>query len=177
MKAIKKIDSALAAFSKLLCFFGALIIFFQMGLIVVDVVLRAFFSSTVVGASIMARNSLIASVFLGLPYVTFCNAHTRAEVFYTNAPITRKFIMDLVDSILGVLVFALMSYSLIKPTQNAIATGQFDNEARMLLPLAPFYVCTLFGAVFSLYAAIRNLIMLIAGGKAAYNRGEEGTAT
>ena len=173
MEAIKKIDSALAAFSKFLCFLGALIIMFQMGLIVVDVVLRTFFHSTVVGASIMARNSLIAGVFLGLPYVTFHNGHTRAEVFYTNGSPTRKFAMDMFAAIVGVIVFALMSYSLISPTKNAIATGQFDSEARMLLPLAPFYVCTLFGAVFSLYAAIRNLIITASGGTDQYRKEAE----
>lgn len=173
MEMIKRIDRALASFSKFLCFLGALIILFQMCLIVVDVVLRAFFESTVVGASIMARNSLIASVFLGLPYVTFSNGHTRAEVFYTNGGPTRKFVMDLFAAALGVVVFALMSYSLINPTRTAISTGQFDSEARMLLPLAPFYICTLFGAVFSLYAAIRNLVLVLIGGRSAY--GKEGT--
>lgn len=173
MEAIKKIDKGLAAFAKFLCFIGALIIMFQMCLIVVDVVLRTFFHSTVVGASIMARNSLIASVFLGLPYVTYHNAHTRAEVFYTNASPSRKFAMDLLAAVLGVIVFALMSYSLINPTKKAISSGQFDNEARMLLPLAPFYICALFGAVFSLYAAIRNLVLTIRGGKAAYMKEEK----
>ena len=172
METIKKVDNALAAFSKLLCFIGALIIFFQMGLIVVDVVLRTFFHSTVVGASIMARNSLIAGVFLGLPYVTFHNGHTRAEVFYTNGSPTRKFVMDVFTAVVGVIVFALMSYSLIGPTKNALATGQFDSEARMLLPLGPFYVCALFGAVFSLYAAIRNLILAVSGGTEKYRKEE-----
>ena len=173
MEVVKKIDKGLAAFSKFLCFLGAIIILGQMCLIVVDVVLRTFFSSTVVGASIMARNSLIASVFLGMPYVTFINGHTRAEVFYTNGSPTRKFIMDILDRVVGVLIFALMSYSLINPTQKAIASGQFDNEARMLLPLAPFYICALFGAFFSLYAAIRNLILCLAGGTKTYAKKEE----
>lgn len=172
MNAIKKVDHALATFSKFLCFVGALIIMFQMCLIVVDVVLRTFFSSTVVGASIMARNSLIASVFLGLPYVTFHNGHTRAEVFYTNGSPSRKYFMDILTAVIGVIVFALMSYALINPTKIAIANGQFDSEARMLLPLGPFYVCALFGAVFSLYAAIRNLILTISGGKAQYRKEE-----
>ena len=173
MDTIRKVDRALAAFSKLLCFIGALIIMFQMCLIVVDVVLRTFFHSTVVGASIMARNTLIASVFLGLPYVTFHNGHTRAEVFYTNAGPGRKYGMDLLAAIIGVVVFLLMSVSLINPARNAIRTGQFDSEARMLLPLGPFYVCTLFGAVFSLYAAIRNLVITIAGGTRQYRKEAE----
>ena len=170
MEAVKKVDGALAAFSKLLCFIGALIIMFQMCLIVVDVVLRTFFSSTVVGASIMARNALIAGVFLGLPYVTFHNAHTRAEVFYTNGSPKRKYAMDILTAVVGVIVFALMSYSLINPTKIAISSHQFDSEGRMLLPLAPFYICVLFGAVFSLYAAIRNLILTISGGLGQYGK-------
>lgn len=173
MNAIKKLDSALAAFSKFLCFVGAMIIMFQMCLIVVDVVLRTFFSSTVVGASILARNTLIASVFLGLPYVTFHNGHTRAEVFYTNGSPARKYFMDILTAVVGVVVFALMSYALINPTKIALSSGQFDSEARMLLPLGPFYVCALFGAVFSLYAAIRNLILAISGGSGKYRKEAE----
>ena len=173
MSAIKKIDNVLASFSKLLCFIGAIIILFQMGLIVVDVCLRTFAHSTVVGASIIAKNSLIASVFLGLPYVTFMNSHTRAEVFYVNAKPAVKYVMDIVTYIFGVIVFALMSYSMIGPTQTAIATAQYDVEGTLLLPLSPFYVCVLFGAVFSLYAAIRRLIITIAGGTAQYIRKDE----
>lgn len=168
MTAIKKMDQVLASFSKLLCFIAGVIILFQMGLIVVDVCLRTFMHSTVVGASIIARNSLIASVFLGLPYVTFSNSHTRAEVFYTNARPTVKLVMDVVTQVFGVIVFVLMSYSLIAPTQTAIATGQYDVEGTLLLPLGPFYVCVLFGAVFSLYAAFRRLVMTLAGGRAQY---------
>ncbi len=168
MAAIKKIDHVLASFSKILCFIGGIIILFQMGLIVVDVCMRTFMHSTVVGASIIARNSLIASVFPGLPYVTFTNTHTRVEVFYTNAGPKRKWVMDIITQIFGVIIFALMSYSLVGPVQNAIATAQYDVEGTLLLPLAPFYICTLFGAVFSLYAAIRRLILTIVEGTRQY---------
>lgn len=172
MKMIKKIDQALAAFSKGLCFLGALVILFQMGLIVVDVCLRAFFHSTVVGASVIARNTLIAGVFLGMPYVTFKSSHTRAEVFYTNARPAVKLSMDILAQVFGVIVFALMSYSLINPTLKAYSSGQFDSEATMLLPLWPIYTCVLFGAIFSTYAAIRCLVLTIAGGKKAYEKEE-----
>lgn len=170
MQIIKKIDQTLAAFSKGLCFLGALVILFQMCLIVVDVCLRAFFNSTVVGASVIARNTLIAGVFLGLPYVTFKSAHTRAEVLYTGAKPAVKFVMDIVAQVFGIVVFALMSYSLVNPTLKALSSGQFDSEATMLLPLWPIYVCVLFGAVFSTYAAVHCLILTLAGGTRAYQK-------
>lgn len=173
IKTIKKIDQTLASISKGLCFLGALVIMFQMALIVVDVFLRTFCHSTVVGASVIARNSLIAGVFLGLPYVTFKNAHTRAEVFYTNARPGVKLAMDIVAETFGVIVFALMSYALVNPTMKALATGQFDSEATMLLPLGPIYLCVLFGAIFSTYAAIRCLVLTLYGGTKAYKKEEE----
>lgn len=168
MAIIKAIDKKLASFSKLLCLLGAGIIFFQMGIILVDVILRTFFHSTVVGASIMARNSLIASVFLGMPYVTFLGGHTRAEVFYTNGSPRRKFCMDVFAHFVGIIIFALMSCALINPTLQAFKTGQFDSEGAFLLPMSPFYVCALFGAVFSFYAAVRCFITTIAAGLSAY---------
>lgn len=144
----------------------------QMCLIVVDVCLRTFFHSTIVGASIIARNTLIASVFLGLPYVTFKNSHTRAEVFYTNAKPAAKLVMDIVTQVFGVIVFALMSYGLVSPTIKSFASGQFDSEATLLLPMWPFYTCALFGSIFSLYAAIRCLILTIVGGVRPYQKKE-----
>lgn len=172
MNVIKRIDQVLATFSKGLCFLGAVVILFQMGLIVVDVCLRAFFHSTVVGASVIARNTLIAGVFLGLPYVTFKSSHTRAEVFYTNARPVVKFAMDVLAEVFGVVVFALMSYALVNPTVKAFTSGQFDSEATMLMPMWPIYTCVLFGAVFSTYAAVRCLVLTLISGTKAYQTKE-----
>lgn len=163
MTIIKKIDAVLASIAKLLCFLGALILVAMFSITTVDVFLRTFMGSSVVGASVMVRNLLIASVFLGLPYVTFTCGHTRSEVFYVRAGKTGKMVLDLIANVVGVAMFTAMSYSMVSPVFKAYSSGEFDSEGTMLMLLWPFYLVALFGASFSLYASIRNLVVQIAG--------------
>lgn len=160
-KAILSINSLLMKLSKFLCFLGGVMMVAMMLITSVDVFMRTFLETTFPGASVLVRNMLVVAMFLGLPYVTFVRGHTRSEVLYEHVGDKGKLILNIVAEIVGMAMFALMAYALIKPTQLSFTTSQFDSEGTFIMPMSPFYVLSLFGAWFTLYAAIHNVIELL----------------
>lgn len=161
MMILKRINSALIAISKFLCLLGGIMLIAMMLITAADVGLRTFIHSTFAGASVVVRNMLVVAMFLGLPYVTFVSGHTRSEFLYARAPARIQWILDLIAEGIGMVLFLLMAYAMIKPTVQSFTTSQFDSEGTFLMPMAPFYVLALFGAWFTFYAAAYNFIRLI----------------
>ncbi len=161
MSLIRKINEILQKIAKFLTFLGGLMLIVMMLITTADVILRTFFGSTIQGASVIVRNLLIVAMFLGLPYVTFTKGHTRSEVIYARGSARVKMILDILAYGIGAVLFFLMSYSLIGPVMKAFATNQFDSEGTFMMSLAPFYVLSLFGAIFSLYAALYNFVVML----------------
>lgn len=160
MKMIKSVNSLLIRISKFLCLLGGIMLVAMMLITSVDVGMRTFLHSTFPGASVIVRNMLVVAMFLGLPYVTFVAGHTRSEFLYAKASKRVQLILDLVAYIIAVALFALMAYAMIRPMKQSFATNQFDSEGTFLMPMSPFYVLALFGAWFSFYAAVYNLVVL-----------------
>jgi TRAP-type C4-dicarboxylate transport system permease small subunit len=160
-KVILSINSLLMQLSKFLCFLGGVMMVIMMLITSVDVFMRTFLDTTFPGASVLVRNMLVVAMFLGLPYVTFVRGHTRSEVLYEHVGDKGKLILNIIAEIIGMAMFALMAYALIKPTSLSFTTSQFDSEGTFIMPMSPFYVLALFGAWFTLYAAIHNVIELL----------------
>lgn len=171
MKTIKKINDILISIAKTLCFLAGIMLVLMMLITSVDVGLRTFAQWTFAGASVIVRNLLVAAMFLGLPYVTFMSGHTRSEFLYARASSRVKLFLDILAGGIGMILFGLMAYSMIRPTMQSFATTQFDSEGTFIMPMWPFYVCALFGAWFSFYAALHNLIAMVAK---AFGKGKGG---
>ena len=127
MNVIKKINLFLQRTAKFLTFIGGVMLVAMMCIATVDVILRTFFHSTIQGTSVIVRNLLIVAMFLGLPYVTYTKGHTRSEVIYARMPKRGKLLLDIIAYGIAVILFFLMSYSLIAPTIQSFSTNQFDS--------------------------------------------------
>lgn len=169
MNMIKSINRVLISISKALCMLAGVMLVLMMLITAVDVGLRTFVHSTFAGASVLVRNMLVAAMFLALPYVTFMGGHTRSEFLYARAPQKAQVVLDVVAYAIGMVLFGLMAYAMIRPTIQSVTTQQFDSEGTFIMSMTPFYVCALFGAWFAFYAALHNFIVLlgrtIKGGK------------
>lgn len=160
-KVILSINGLLMKLSKFLCFLGGVMMVAMMLITSVDVFMRTFLHTTFPGASVLVRNMLVVAMFLGLPYVTFVRGHTRSEVLYEQVGEKGKLVLNIIAETVGMAMFALMAYALIKPTMLSFSTAQFDSEGTFIMPMSPFYVLALFGAWFTLYAAVHNVIELV----------------
>ena len=161
MKMIKSINRVLISISKALCMLAGIMLVLMMLITAVDVGLRTFVHSTFAGASVLVRNMLVAAMFLAMPYVTFMGGHTRSEFLYARASRRVQTVLDIFAYAIGMLLFGLMAYAMIRPTVQSVTTQQFDSEGTFIMSMTPFYVCALFGAWFAFYAALHNFIALI----------------
>lgn len=154
MRALLLVDKIMHKISFVLCLLCALLIAVLTVIIVTDVFLRTFFSSCLVGTSTIARNMLIAIMFLGLPMITAVDGHVRSEVIINRLKPSAKLVFDMAAYFLGFLMFLLLGISLIGPTKTAILKNYFDMEATMTLRLWPIYVVTVFGSFASAYVML-----------------------
>jgi TRAP-type C4-dicarboxylate transport system permease small subunit len=152
---LQKIDNFVDRAFKILCYAGGIFTFFLMLLIVGDVIGRQFFGLPILGTAAFARSALIGIIFISLPYITFLGKHLRSEVILERAKNRFKWILEFISRLIGLTLFLLYSISLYKPTAHSVAILEKDIEGMTFIPVYPFHIISLAGAVLCVVAALR----------------------
>ena len=145
---------------------GTLWIFAIMLLIVADVVGRNFFAMPITGVAEIAARSVVAIVFLMLPAAALNSTLIRAD--FLTRPLRRigpvaVHLMDMIFSLVGSILFALIALAAWPDTLVAWKTSEFFGVRGVwTLPTLPFRLLIVVGASTSsvafLFTAFDSLI-------------------
>lgn len=116
---------------------GSGVLFLLMVVIVVDVVGRAVFNHPFTGAPELAKVSLVAAVFLGLPKTLRMGRHIRVTLVADRSSPVVAAGLDVLANLCGLFVLALLCYSSWILTVEAFEAGEFEGEGALRVPTYP----------------------------------------
>ncbi|MFN3657716.1 MAG: TRAP transporter small permease subunit [Pseudolabrys sp.] len=135
---------------------AAVIIFLLGFLVCADVIGRAVFNSPVKGTPEMVSMSIVIICFLLAGY-----AVQSGSMIYTDAVVglfgaRGRAFAQLLSAVLGILFFAIIFWGSYEPTLHAIASGEYEGEGALRVPVWPARTVVIAGAllVIASYALI-----------------------
>ncbi|MCE7029233.1 TRAP transporter small permease subunit [Jiella avicenniae] len=149
--------------SQLLKYAAAVLLILVSLLIAADVVLRFFFNSPIDGVAEIVANGIVVIAFMQLAYAVRINGMLRSEfVLDRLGPLGRRMLESL-NALLGVLLFALIAWASWSPMARSIATGEFAGYAGFQMPVWPIRLaieaCSILAVVAYLLIALRSLLV------------------
>lgn len=126
---------------------AAIIIFCLSFLVVADVLGRAFFNSPVKGTPEIVSMSIVIICFLLAAYAVQSGAMLRTDAIVGMFGARGRDFADLLSGVLGVAFFALIVWGSYEPTLHAWASGEFEGEGALRVPVWPARVVVMAGAV------------------------------
>ena len=127
-------------------------------LVCADVVSRGMFNKPVPGTAEMVANTLVALVFLQLPFAVLSNGMIRATVVYDAANDAGRLAIETFTCILGIFICGAIAYGGWRPMLEAIEIGAYEGEGAFRVPVWPVRIVLV---AMSALAAIAYLAMLI----------------
>jgi TRAP-type C4-dicarboxylate transport system permease small subunit len=134
---------------------AAVIIFCLSFLVVADVFGRALFNSPVKGTPEIVSMSIVIICFLLAAYAVQSGAMLRTDVIIGMFGPRGQDFADLLSGVLGVAFFVLIVWGGYEPTMHAWASGEFEGEGALRVPVWPARVVVMIGAalVVAIYCA------------------------
>lgn len=139
---------------------GSLWIFLLMGVIVIDVTGRVFFSNPLKGTPEIVSNSIIAITFLQIPYVMLRKQHVRSTIIYDKLDKKVKNIFDIVISIIGIVLFSLLIISSWEHFVTAVKIGEFEGEGALRVPTSPARFILILGSFLMIIEYIFSILRI-----------------
>ena len=138
---------------------SAIWVFILAVVILVDVFGRVLFLSPLPGTKEVLQNSVILVTFLQIPLAIYSGSMLRTTLLTDMLPPFGKRLMRTLAYILGLALFAALSYASIPEAFEALDLGEYEGEGSLRIytwPIRFMIVAT------SAFAAIAYLSMLIA---------------
>jgi TRAP-type C4-dicarboxylate transport system permease small subunit len=134
---------------------AAAIIFCLGFLVVADVLGRALFNSPVKGTPEIVSMSIVIICFLLAAYAVRSGAMLRTDVVIGGFGRRGELFADLLSGLLGAAFFVLIVWGSYEPTLHAWASGEFEGEGALRVPVWPARVVVMAGAalVVAIYLA------------------------
>ena len=161
------LDVLNARIVRLLLAAAAVIIFLLGFLVCADVLGRAIFNSPVKGTPEIVSMSIVIICFLLAGYSVQSGGMIYTDVFSGVFGARGLAFAQLLSAVLGILFFGLIVWGSYEPTLHAIASGEFEGEGALRVPVWPARTVVIIGAVlvvasYALHAA-RAIGVLISG--------------
>lgn len=156
-----KAENGLALFHRLLSamnLLGALWVVMIMLLITADVIGRAFFAAPLFGVPEIVKISVVGLVWCMMPHTLKIGAHLRSTILLDRMPARMRVGVEVLSSVLGVTIFALIVYSGWDQMIEAWRVGEFEGEDPVRVPTYPIRSLVVLGAALT---AIQFLVMLV----------------
>lgn len=125
---------------------AAVIIFLLGFLVCADIIGRAFFNSPVKGTPEMVSMSIVIICFLLAGYSVQSGSMIYTDVFTGIFGARGRAFGLLLSSILGLVFFGLIVWGSVEPTLHAVASGEYEGEGALRVPVWPARVVVLLGA-------------------------------
>jgi TRAP-type C4-dicarboxylate transport system permease small subunit len=146
---------------------AALLIFFLSFLVVADVVGRGAFHSPVKGTPEIVSMSIVIICFLLAGYAVQSGGMIYADVLVSVFGVRGRAFAQLLSAVLGILFFGLIVWGSFEPTLHAWASGEYEGEGALRVPVWPARIIVLTGSalVVITYAllAVKSTAELLTG--------------
>jgi TRAP-type C4-dicarboxylate transport system permease small subunit len=146
---------------------AAVIIFLLGFLVCADVIGRAVFNSPVKGTPEIVSMSIVIICFLLAGYSVQSGGMIYTDVVSGIFGVRGRAFAQLLSAVLGILFFGLIVWGSFEPTLHAIASGEYEGEGALRVPVWPARTVVVIGAILVVvsYAmhAISATIALISG--------------
>jgi TRAP-type C4-dicarboxylate transport system permease small subunit len=126
---------------------AALLTFALSFLVVADVIGRGGFNSPVKGTPEMVSMSIVIITFLLAGYAVHSGAMLRTDVLAGLVGPRLYVFSALASGLLGAAFFALIVWGSIEPLHHAWASGEFEGEGALRVPVWPARFVVMFGAL------------------------------
>lgn len=152
---------------RLLLAAAAMLIFLLGFLVCADVIGRAVFNAPVKGTPEMVSMSIVIICFLLAGYSVQSNGMIYTDVFSGMFGARGLAFAQLLSAALGILFFGIIVWGSYEPTLHAIASGEYEGEGALRVPVWPARTVVIIGAIlvvasYALHAA-RAINTLISG--------------
>jgi TRAP-type C4-dicarboxylate transport system permease small subunit len=137
---------------------AALLTFALSFLVVADVIGRGAFNSPVKGTPEIVSMSIVIVTFLLAGYAVHSGAMLQTDVLASVIGDRVRIYARLASSILGTAFFALIVWGSIEPLQHAWASGEFEGEGALRVPVWPARFVVMFGALLVALLYLRQTI-------------------
>lgn len=155
MGALKKINNFFSKISSALSYVSMAIVFLLMVILIVDIILRYFFKSGLLGSLELIEMGMVMLIFCGFAYTETVKGHVRVDILLNKIKSRRArcFIDGIVYIFMSVIGFAVTYASFMKVAKEGASTGV------LLIPLVPFEMVMGIGmALFTLVLFLEGLI-------------------
>jgi TRAP-type C4-dicarboxylate transport system permease small subunit len=146
---VKKITDGFTKICVFSAILGAISLFFITMATVTDVVLRAFFSTGLVGATEIATAFLTAVVYFGVGYCTIKRGMITVELI--KVPPAVEYVNQILCMIMGGVIICAVT------TQAAFSHATGVGSLRLGIPKWPFMLITSFGYLMMICAMLINM--------------------
>jgi TRAP-type C4-dicarboxylate transport system permease small subunit len=126
---------------------AAVIIFLLGFLVCADIVGRAFFSAPVKGTPEMVSMSIVIICFLLAGYSVQSGSMIYTDVFSGAFGVRGLAFAQLLSATLGILFFGLIVWGSFEPTLHAIASGEYEGEGALRVPVWPARTIVVLGSI------------------------------
>ncbi len=154
-KAVK--TDPFSQFVTLLNICGCILTMFLMVIIMIDIVGRALFNSPLQGTPELVVASIVIIAFLQLSYVQLIDQHLKVTIFYDKFPTKIKQFINAINSLIGIVVFIFMVKSSHGFLMKSLASGEFEGEGALILPMWPVRFTIFFCSILMILIQIRQL--------------------
>jgi tripartite ATP-independent transporter DctM subunit len=131
-------------------------------IVVMDVFLRIFFSSPIIGSYELVQFLMVVLIFLALPYTTYEDAHINVSIVTSKLPQRLRLLTECVMLLYSLSLFALITM------KNIVRVGEMwkvhETSYMLSIPLFPFYAAVALGCgvvsavlVVQLYERLRTI--------------------
>jgi TRAP-type C4-dicarboxylate transport system permease small subunit len=152
---------------RLLLAAAAVIIFLLGFLVCADIIGRAIFNSPVKGTPEMVSMSIVIICFLLAGYAVQSGGMIYTDVFSAMFGVRGLAFAQLLSAVLGIVFFGIIVWGSYEPTLHAIASGEYEGEGALRVPVWPARSIVVLGAVLVVvsYAmhAVRAVSALVTG--------------
>lgn len=143
---VPMLDALNARIVRVLLAAAALIIFLLGFLVCADVIGRAVFNSPVKGTPEMVSMSIVIICFLLAGYAVQSGGMIYTDVFSGMFGVRGLAAAQLLSAVLGIVFFGLIVWGSYEPTLHAIASGEYEGEGALRVPVWPARIIVIIGA-------------------------------
>ena len=127
-------------------------------IIFIDVTGRYFFSTPLLGASEIIKNSVVSITFLQLPLAIYRGSMIRTTLIYElMSPKAQRALKNFMY-ICGLLFFLGTAWSSIGPSIEAIAVSEYEGEGALRVPTYPVRFLIIAASLFAAYVYLHLLL-------------------
>ena len=153
------IEALNARVVRLLLAAAAAIIFMLGFLVCADIFGRAIFNSPVKGTPEIVSMSIVIICFLLAGYSVQSNSMISTDVFASMFGVRGHAAANLLSAILGIMFFGFIVWGSYEPMLHAIASGEYEGEGALRVPVWPARIVVLLGSFlvvvsYALYGAV-----------------------